>query len=255
MWGRGLWGRPSAADTGRPPTGRAAPARPLAVAGGTATRVGLMVQDRLVTGAAVGALMGPSVRASVVASDGGRPFGNPLVVTRAERDIVYELDGRPALERLLDLVADRIPAADIRLVNEGLRLAPEFTVARGDQPALVVRGADRANGAIALDGAVAPDTLVRFQVRDPRTASEAFERALAAAGPDGPAAALLFRSERRDPAWFGPQPADAATAAEVLPGVALAGCATAVQVGPGLPGDPPPTDRAVLMVFEARDSG
>ncbi|MCU4184645.1 FIST C-terminal domain-containing protein [Acidiferrimicrobium sp. IK] len=249
-WGRALGPVAAAAPLGAP----------LALAGGTATRRGLLVQDRVVSGSAVGAVIGPAVRVRVIASEGARPFGEPLVVTRAERDIVYELDGRPALERLMDLVVDRMPADDVRLVNGGLRLATVATGAAdpltdgpdgaGGLPALVVRGADRTNGAIALDGAVPADTLVRFQVRDPRTASEAFERALAAADPDGPEGALLFRSERRDPAWFGPLPADAATAADVLPGAALAGCSTDVQVGPELPGDRQARDRATLMVFE-----
>ncbi len=230
------------------------------VIGGTVTRVGLLVQERVVAGAAVGALIGPSVRARLVTSDGGRPFGEALMVTRSERNIVYELDGRPALERLMDMVTDRLPASDVHLVNEGLRLAPLADAgpppAGRDRaeapllPSLVVRGADRSNGAIALDGTVTPDTLVKFEVRDPRAASESFERALSADHPEAAAGALLFRSELRDPGWFDGLPADATTAAGIFPTAALAGCATSVQVGPELPGDRSPTDRASLITFE-----
>jgi small ligand-binding sensory domain FIST len=164
------------------------------------------------------------------------------------------------------LVADRMPAADVHLVNDGLRLAilaqdgepagehpavtPELAA-----PALVVRGADRRNGALGVEGAVAPGSVVQFQVRDPRSASEAFERALAAAAPGGGAGALLFRSEARPAAWFGGLPSDATTVTDTLPTAALAGCATRTQVGPGAPGYHPIRDWATLLLVDDVQAG
>ena len=51
----------------------------------------------------------PAPRLVTVVSQGCRPIGRPLVVTRAERNIVYELAGRPALERLLEMARTACP--------------------------------------------------------------------------------------------------------------------------------------------------
>ena len=236
-----------------PLPGGAAGAAPVVV-GGATTRAGLLVQDRLVSGAAVGALIGPATRPLVVSSEGGRDFGGPLEVTRAEGTMLYELDGRPALERLMELIADRLPAADVGLVNAGLRVALLGTGSggAGAGAGLVVRGADRSNGALALLGEVPDGTHVRFQVRDPRTASEAWHDALGAADP-ATAAALLVRGTGRSRHWFaeGGVPADGDALVGVLPGTALAGCATSSQLGPAPPGGRPPAERATAMLFAA----
>ena len=49
----------------------------------------------------MGVLIGGDVEVATVVSQGCRPIGQPLVVTRAERNVIYELGGQPALERLM----------------------------------------------------------------------------------------------------------------------------------------------------------
>ena len=44
--------------------------------------------------------MRASDRVGTIVSQGCRPVGEPYVVTRSEANIVHELGGRPALERL-----------------------------------------------------------------------------------------------------------------------------------------------------------
>src|SRR5437660_367019 len=64
----------------------------------------LVIDNHLVAEGAVGAVLGRGVEVAAVVSQGCRPVGDPFVITRAEGNIVYELAGRPALERLQDLV-------------------------------------------------------------------------------------------------------------------------------------------------------
>ena len=45
-----------------------------------------------------------TVAVTPVVSQGCRPIGEPLTVTRAERNVLYELAGRPALDRLQEIV-------------------------------------------------------------------------------------------------------------------------------------------------------
>ena len=55
-------------------------------------------------GAAGVALVGP-VDIRAVVSQGCRPVGSPFAVTRGEGNIVHELGGRPAVDRLRQLLA------------------------------------------------------------------------------------------------------------------------------------------------------
>ena len=63
----------------------------------------LVLDDRIVSDGAVGAVLGPGVDVTAVVSQGCRPVGDPFVITKAEGNIVYELAGKPALERLQDV--------------------------------------------------------------------------------------------------------------------------------------------------------
>ncbi len=47
------------------------------------------------------ALLGPGLEMEPLVSQGCRPFGRPLVVTRSDGNLIYELAGKPALERLV----------------------------------------------------------------------------------------------------------------------------------------------------------
>src|SRR3954452_15864156 len=55
----------------------------------------------ILTDGAVGAFVGPGPRLTAVVSQGCRPIGTPLVVTRSEHSILRELAGEPPLERLV----------------------------------------------------------------------------------------------------------------------------------------------------------
>src|SRR5205085_8191046 len=64
----------------------------------------LVLDDRVVRGGAVALLCSDDVPVRPVVSQGCRPIGDPFTVTRAERNLVYELAGMPAMARLQDLV-------------------------------------------------------------------------------------------------------------------------------------------------------
>ena len=59
----------------------------------------LAIGSRVRTAGAVGALLGPGTEVETLVSQGCRPFGDPLVVTKADGNLIYELAGRPALEQ------------------------------------------------------------------------------------------------------------------------------------------------------------
>jgi small ligand-binding sensory domain FIST len=209
---------------------------PLPVVGGMASAgrgpgaARLALDGRVVTSGAVGAVLGAPVRTLV--SQGCRPIGSPYIVTRAERNVVYELGGRPAVERLLGMGLDE---DDVRLVNQGLHLGlvvdehkAEF--GRGDFLVRNVIGADQDNGAIAVGDMVEVGTTAQYHVRDAATADEDLRSMLAEAGPA--AGALLFTCNGRGSALFGMPDHDAAVLDEALDGAPVAGFFAAGEFGP-----------------------
>jgi small ligand-binding sensory domain FIST len=153
-------------------------------------------------------------------------------VTRSERNVVYELGGRPAVERL---VGGGLDEEDVRLVNQGLHLGlviDEHRVDFGPGDFLVrnVIGADQENGAIAVGEVVDVGTTVQYHVRDATTADEDLHRLLVAAAPAR--AALLFTCNGRGSRLFGAPDHDAVMLDEVLDGAPVAGLFAAGEFGP-----------------------
>jgi small ligand-binding sensory domain FIST len=194
----------------------------------------LVLDDQVHTTGAVGALLGPGARLSTVVSQGCRPIGRPLVVTRAERNVIYELAGEPALERLLEMVKDGMSERDVRLINQGLHMGlviDEHQVEFGQGDFLVrnVLGADQSNGAIAVGDVVDIGTTVQFQVRDAESADEDLRQLLEARGADG---ALLFTCNGRGTRLFAEPDHDARVVGELLHEPPLAGFFAAGELGP-----------------------
>ena len=137
---------------------------------------------------AVGVLLDAAASPTTVVSQGCRPIGQPFIVTRAERNVLYELAGRPALERLLEMVEELTPA-DRALAAQGLHCGivideRKLDFERGDFLIRGVLGADRDAGAVAIGEAVPVGATVQFQVRDAVTADEDLQELLAGRAAD-----------------------------------------------------------------------
>ena len=193
----------------------------------------MVIDGRVVQEGAVGALLGPGVHVETVVSQGCRPIGQPYIVTKAERNIVYELAGEPALERLLRMAREGMSEDDIRLINHGLHLGhviderkAEF--GRGDFLVRNVLGADQETGAIAVNDLVEVGGTVQFHVRDAATADEDLRQMLTGHQAE---AALLFTCNGRGVRLFGTADHDAAVLDEQL-GAPTAGFFAAGEFGP-----------------------
>jgi small ligand-binding sensory domain FIST len=217
-----------------------APASALPVLGGMASAAlgpggnRLALDDRIHTSGAVGVVIGPGTRLSTVVSQGCRPIGRPLVVTKSERNIVYELAGLPALERLLEMARAGMSERDISLINQGLHLGlvideHKADFGRGDFLVRNVLGADQSNGAIAVGDTVEVGTTVQFHVRDADAADEDLRELLAPRTADG---ALLFTCNGRGSRLFSEPNHDAGVVSEALDDPPTAGFFAAGELGP-----------------------
>ena len=194
----------------------------------------LVLDGDLVNHGAVGVLIeDESVEVDTVVSQGCRPIGQPFIVTKAERNAIYELAGRPALDRLIEMVDGLIPD-ERALAAKGLHLGVvvdehKAFFERGDFLIRGVLGADRETRAVVVGDEVPVGGTVQFQVRDAGTAAEDLVGLLAGHRADG---ALLFTCNGRGRAMFGDPHHDAAIVQDVIGPLPVAGMFCAGELGP-----------------------
>jgi small ligand-binding sensory domain FIST len=205
----------------------------------------LSLDGRAYTEGAVGALLGPQWPLRTVVSQGCRPIGDPYTVTRAERSMVHELAGQPAMARLGEVVRHLSPdertAAAQSLHLGWLVDEHKLDLERGDFLVRPIQGADPDTGSIAIPAEIEVGATVQFHVRDATSADEDL-RAMLAGTPA--AAALLFVGVARGLQMFGTADHDAKVVSTLTesppsPGafravrpMTVAGMFTAAPVGP-----------------------
>lgn len=193
----------------------------------------LVLDDTVVSSGGVGAVLPSSVATSAVVSQGCRPIGDPMIVTRAEGNLLMEIAGRSALDRLDDVVRAADPDERAMLAG-GLQIGVAIdehraTFGRGDFLVRSVVGADRGQRALAVGDQVGVGTTVQFQVRDAEAADEDLRALLAEATGD---AALVFTCNGRGKRLFGEPDHDARVVHDKLATPALAGMFCAGEIGP-----------------------
>jgi small ligand-binding sensory domain FIST len=172
-------------------------------------RAAMLVGSQAVNVGAVGVLLQGELPLRSVVSQGCRPIGKPLVITRARDNLIVELGGKPALVQLQELW-QQLPAQDQELVRQGLhigRVLSEYKdgFQRGDFLVRNVIGFDRGSGAVAITDRVRVGQTVQFHVRDAATADEDLHELLQidlSAHEKRPAAALLFTCNGRGTRLF-----------------------------------------------------
>jgi small ligand-binding sensory domain FIST len=172
-------------------------------------------------------------------SQGATPVGPEMTITRADGNMIGELAGKPALERLGEVIA-ALPEPERELASSGVLIGlvidenrPEYE--RGDFLVRPIIGAERESGAIAIGERVRVGQTVRLQVRDAASADEDLRQALRAQaqalGSDGAAGALLFTCNGRGSHMFDVPDHDASALEDAL-GTPTAGFFCAGELGP-----------------------
>ena len=209
------------------------------VVGGLASAAGSPGGNRLVLGGeifddgAVGLLLGSGAEVGTVVSQGCRPIGRPYVVTRGERNLIHELGGRPALERLQEIVGS-LSDAERAMVQRGLHIGivvneHKLDFDRGDFLVRGVLGIERESRGLAVGDIVETGTSVQFHVRDAETAGEDLHRLMSGQQAEG---ALLFTCNGRGHRLFGVADHDASVVSGAIAPAPLAGMFCAGEIGP-----------------------
>jgi small ligand-binding sensory domain FIST len=187
-------------------------------------------------GAAGVALVGP-VDVRAVVSQGCRPVGSPFAVTRGEGNVVHELGGRPAVDRLRQLLATLDPREQELLRGGGLQVGQVIdehkdSFDRGDFLVRGLLGADPETGSIAVADSVEVGQTLQFHVRDALAADEDLELLLGPVPGWRPRGVLLFSCNGRGRGFFGEPDHDAARVAAATGEAPMAGFFAQGELGP-----------------------
>ena len=193
----------------------------------------LVLDGELFSDGAVGALLPARDSLHAVVSQGCRPIGSPMTVTKSDGRIIYELAGRPALERLVELL-EKLDPEERELAQRGIHLGRvidehKIEFDRGDFLIRTVLGGDRDVGAIAVGDEVEVGATVQFQVRDATSADHDLRELMAGRQAQG---ALVFTCNGRGTHLFGRPDHDAEVVNAHVEGGATAGMFCAGEVGP-----------------------
>ncbi len=195
---------------------------------GSGERAGLQIAGPVGRGGVSGVFLDPAlVAVTVDHTQGCTPMGETHRITSCDRNIVAELDGRPALEVLREAVGE-VLAKDLR--RAAGYIFAGFPVPGSDTGDYLVRnllGIDPEAGRIAVGDHVRPGQRMMFCRRDGNTAREDLDRMLERIRdrlPGAPRGALYFSCLGRGRHQFGPNGEEARTVAAALgPDVPLVG--------------------------------
>ena len=210
----------------------------MASGGLEAGRNSLYFNDEILHDGAVGVIFTGGGMTTVV-SQGCRPVGKTYAVTRAERNVLFEIGGAPAMTRIEELY-NEATERDQLLIRRGLHVGSAITetkpeLGRGDFLVRNVVGVDRDTGAIAISDLVEVGRTVQFQVRDAESAREDLRVVLErerTTRPADVAGALLFSCNGRGSALFGQPDHDINAVRRAFGDVPVAGFFAAGEIGP-----------------------
>ncbi|MFQ5693433.1 MAG: FIST N-terminal domain-containing protein [Nitrospinota bacterium] len=188
--------------------------------------------------AVAGLLLTGSASMDVRMTQACRPVGETRVVTAAERNVIYELGGRPAFEVFQETVGGE-GVTDLRQavssVFVGLPMHPDQEeIERGQYLVRNVVGVDPDSGAIAISEEVRTGQILAFTRREPAGAREDLMRMASGLREARPPTAfgLYFNCMARGTGLYGEEGVDSRTLRESLEGAPVAGFFTGSEIAP-----------------------
>jgi len=196
----------------------------------------LLRNDQALSEGMVGLSLSGPIAVETVVSQGCRPIGNPLVVTRSHDNVIEQLGGKPALRALQETI-ESMPGDERGLLENGLligRAISEYRerFGRGDFLIRSVIGVEQENGAISIADYVRTGQTVQFQVRDAASADEDLSVMLEPHRNSAAAGGLLFSCNGRGTKLFSDPAHDISAARGALPKTPIAGFFAAGELGP-----------------------
>jgi small ligand-binding sensory domain FIST len=194
--------------------------------------------DEVVDGGTVGVRF-DDVDVLPCVSQGATPVGPEMTITEAEGNVISELAGQPALDRIRAVIEELDPV-ERTLIAGGLLIGlvvgggrPDY--GHGDFLVRQLMGADPVGGTLAVAAPVEAGQILRLHARDAASADRDLQEQLrlrVSALGGTPAGALAFSCNGRGRAMFGIEDHDAGALTEELGGAPSAGFFAAGEIGP-----------------------
>ncbi len=186
---------------------------------------------------AVGLTLSGHLDLETIVSQGCRPIGEAMVVTRSEGNVILELGGHPAMDAVRR-IAQGLSEEERSLLDGGVLLGSVIDeqrdhFGRGDFLVRNILGYDRKRGGIAAAELLRPGRTVQLHVRDPQTAAEDLHLLLDAQEmSEPPFAGMLVTCNGRGRGLFGEDDHDLTVIRERLGEVPISGFFAAGEIGP-----------------------
>jgi small ligand-binding sensory domain FIST len=217
----------------------------LPILGGMASGVHKPGDCRMIRGGkqldqgAIGVLLEGAARVRPVVSQGCRPIGRHMVITRARDNVISELSGRTPLAQLQTLWQQLSPR-DQQLMQRGLHVGRVINEYGGDFQSgdFLIRNVlnvDRESGEMVITDRVRIGQTVQFHVRDAESADQDLHDLLKldlAAHDTPPSAALLFSCNGRGTRLFDTPHHDARSLRNEAGVIPVAGFFAQGELGP-----------------------
>lgn len=218
----------------------------LPIVGGGASEDGSLMQtfqfyeDRFYSDAVSGFILQGGLTHSIALTQACRPVGDPMMVTRAEQNTIFELAGRPALEWYSGLFSKLSPE-EVRsatgMIFVGFPADPaESRFTRGSYLVRNVVGVDPQQGSLTIPDTVTEGQVISFVLREPRSAlldmEAAFSEAAALHPERPPRFALYFNCCGRGRSLYGASGVDPGVIKKYFGEIPLLGFFTYAEIAP-----------------------
>jgi small ligand-binding sensory domain FIST len=195
----------------------------------------LYLGDEVARDGLVGVAFEGNVVLETIVAQGCRPVGDPMFVTRCERNVIFELDGRPAV-LALQFVLDKLPKEDRALVRQSLFVGVvmqerQQQYRQGDFLIRNVLGVEPKQAALVVGTHVQENQVVQFHLRDAKTSADDLTHLLARYR-EQPEGSLLFSCLGRGQHLYGHPDHDTNVFRAALGDVPLGGFFCNGEIGP-----------------------
>lgn len=189
----------------------------------------------------VGAALSGNIKIDTIVAQGCKPIGEPIRITRCNRNLLEGIDDKPPFEVLKNLFSG-LSESDQRLFNHSLFLGIVMdpfneTPRIGDFLIRNILGGDEASNRLIVGSNLKEGQIIQFHLRDSITSSENLQQMLSTYSPDTSdipegSGALLFSCLGRGQYLYEEPNHDSNTFSETVGGLPLTGFFCNGEIGP-----------------------
>lgn len=196
----------------------------------------LMTDNTLHRTGAIGLALRGNIKIDTVVAQGCRPIGSPMFITRQLGNVIYEIDGQPAISVLEKLFAELDPE-DRKLAHTSLFVGVGMNdhkevYEHGDFLVRGILGIDPETRSISLASLVRNGAIIQFHLRDAKTSATEVKELLNAAKDIDAKAALCFNCLGRGKELYGEANHDTECFHDAMGDISLAGFFGNGEIGP-----------------------